>query len=518
MKKSKKGKEVIAISNYVKEVNKDIELPKKVYIMDTTLRDGEQTPGAALTTNEKIEIAHYLDELNVDVIEAGFPAVSDGEFNAVKEIAKSVKCDVMALTRALEKDIDIAAKTDVKWIHTFIGTSKLHREYKLKMSKEQIKERAIKAVEYIKSLGFKCEFSCEDATRTEFDFLVDVYRNAELAGADKLNIPDTVGVMTPRATYELVKKLKKELKKPLSIHCHNDFGLAVANSLAAIEAGAMQVHCTVNGLGERGGNASLEQTAISLYAFYGIKTVKLNLLTKVSEIVEKYMGIPVQPNTPVVGRNAFAHESGIHVHGVSSNAFTYEPYTPELVGNKRTIIIGKHSGSHAIKNALEHRGIKLSEKELELIMKAIKEHADKGNIITEKDVLSLTSSITGKNIKEGIELKELIVTTGNNIRPVAMIKLNYKGKERTGIAYGKGPVDAAVNAMKTALNDLQTLELTKFRIDAIGTGSDTTGEVFIRLEDKKGNSYFGRAVNNDIVIASINAFIDAYNKLLNKNI
>ncbi|MEM4295194.1 MAG: 2-isopropylmalate synthase [Candidatus Anstonellales archaeon] len=502
----------IAISDYVKDTKKHLNLPGKVLILDTTLRDGEQTPGASLTKDEKLDIAHWLEKLGVNVIEAGFPSVSEGEFNAVKEIAETTKCDVMALTRALKQDIDKAAKTNVKWIHTFIGTSKLHREYKLKMSKEEIKKKAMEAVEHIKELGLKCEFSCEDATRTELDYLLDVYKSACDAGADKINVPDTVGVMTPRATFELISNIRKHIKKPISMHCHNDFGLAVANSLAGVEAGAMQVHCTVNGIGERGGNASLEQVAISLYAFYGIKTVKLNMLMGVSEIVEKYIGISIPPNAPVVGRNAFSHESGIHVHGVMGNALTYEPYSPELVGNKRTIIIGKHSGAHAIRAIVEKYGVMLDENELAIVMRKIKEYADKGNAITERDVLSIVENITGKTKQGGLELKEFLVTTGNNIKPIARVELLFNGKIYEASGIGTGPIDAAIDAIKKALKKLPDLKLVKFRIDAIGSGTDTEGEVFIKLEHENGKVYFGRAVDRDIIKASINAFVDAYNK------
>jgi 2-isopropylmalate synthase len=322
---------------YIETVKKTMKLPENVRILDTTLRDGEQTPGVAITVDEKIRIAKKLDKLGVDTMEVGFPASSPGEMRAAREILKlGLNSNICGLARVLRGDIDAAIDCDVDYIHTFIGTSPLHREYKLKMGQEEILSKAVDSVEYIKDHGITAEFSAEDATRTEFDFLKKIYAAVEDAGVDYINVPDTVGVMVPSSMRFLISELKREINVPVSVHCHDDFGLAVANSLSSVEAGAEQVHATINGLGERAGNASLEEVVMALTSQYNIKTnIKTQLLVDTSEFVSRITGIKMPPNKAIVGDNAFAHEAGIHVHGVLQKAETYEPITPEMVGHTR---------------------------------------------------------------------------------------------------------------------------------------------------------------------------------------
>jgi len=310
---------------------------KVISIFDTTLRDGEQTPGVSLTPEDKIEIAHKLDSLGVDTIEAGFPLVSKGEYEAVKRISKEkLRSEICGLARANRMDIDTAIECDVDCIHTFIATSDIHMKYKLKMSKEEVLKAAVDSVEYAKKHGVVVEFSPEDASRTDFSYLMDVLKAVTDAKADRINIPDTVGVMDPRNVYDWISKITDSIKIPISIHCHNDFGLAVANSLTAVEAGATQVHATINGLGERAGNASLEEIVMNIHLLLKKKTnINTKLLYETSKLVTRLTGISVQPNKAIVGENAFGHEAGIHTHGISAKPITYEPISPELVGRKR---------------------------------------------------------------------------------------------------------------------------------------------------------------------------------------
>jgi len=334
----------------------------KVRIFDTTLRDGEQTIGVSLSPEQKLSIAKKLDALGVDAIEAGFPVISDGEFKGVKMItAEGLSCEIVGLTRTIKKDIDVAIDAGLDSVHTFIATSDIHLEYKLKMTRDQALEKAIEAVEYGKSRGLQVEFSAEDATRTDREFLKKVFGEVAKAGADRVNIPDTVGYCTPEYMAELTRDTVEVTKLPVSVHCHNDFGLAVANALSGIHAGASCAHVTINGIGERAGNASLEELVMSLQCLQfnekyetGIKT---ELLYDTSRYVSKLVGMTVQPNKAIVGENAFGHESGIHTHGVLSNPLTYEPISPELVGRSRWLQVGKHAGIHGMNAMLQDFGI-----------------------------------------------------------------------------------------------------------------------------------------------------------------
>jgi len=375
---------------------------KKVRIFDTTLRDGEQAPGIDLTVEQKVKIARQLARLGVDVIEAGFPAASEGEFIATKKILEEVgdQVEVIGLSRANKQDIDRTIDTGLSSIHVFIATSDIHLKYKLKMTREEVLERIYESVRYAKDHGLIVEYSPEDATRTDEEFLLKAVKTAIEAGADRINIPDTVGVMHPFKFYDLISKVVKVTEgKIVSVHCHNDFGLATANSIAGVMAGARQVHVTVNGIGERAGNASLEEVVMALKKLLGYEVnVKTYLLYETSRLVAELTGVPIPYFKAIVGENAFGHESGIHVHGVIENPLTYEPISPEEVGNFRRIALGKHSGIHGLRKLLSEQGIELSDEELREVLKEIKKLAESGHKVTVDDAKAIAIKISTKKI------------------------------------------------------------------------------------------------------------------------
>lgn len=493
----------------------NMNLADDVYIFDTTLRDGEQAPGVALTVDEKIQIAQKLDKLGVDKLEAGFPASSKGEVMACSQIKDIIDATTVGLARTVKKDIDAVLEADLDYMHTFIGTSPLHRDYKLKMDKETIIETAIAGVEYGKDHGLTVEFSAEDATRTEKEFLIDVYRAVVDAGADFLNVPDTVGVLTPVVTKELILDLKAEFKTPISVHFHNDFGLATANTLTAIENGANQAHVTVNGIGERTGNASLEELAVTLKAVYGIDIgIDTTQLYNMSEFVGRITGIKMPVNKPIVGDNAFAHESGIHVHGILNNALTYEPISPELVGHSRRIIIGKHTGANALRSKLEQYHIDLDDQQFKRVFDQIKALGDKGKTITDSDLKAIAITEISAAKETPIKLIGLGLLSGAVVSPTATVKLEIDGVVKETSSTGVGPVDAALNAIKDLISDTMDIELEEYNLEAITGGTDALAEVFTITSDSHGNKSTGRATNDDIVMASISAVLDSINKLL----
>ncbi|MBS7606975.1 2-isopropylmalate synthase [Candidatus Bathyarchaeota archaeon] len=492
-----------------------------VRIFDTTLRDGEQTPGVSLTPEEKMEIAAQLDKLGVDVIEAGFPSASKGEQKAIKDIANAgFRASICALARALRSDIDAALQCDVKYIHTFISTSEVQMKYALNMTPEEVIETAIEAIQYIKDHGAICEFSPMDATRTDIEFLKRVCRAAEEAGADYINIPDTVGIMTPKSMERLIRELREVVKVPLSVHCHNDFGLAVANSLAGVEGGAAQVHVTVNGLGERAGNAALEEVVMGLHLLYNKRTgINTRLLYETSKIVSRLTGVVIQPNKAIVGENAFAHESGIHTRGVVVKPLTFEPFNPELVGRRRKLIAGKHAGRHGIKAELEEAGFQPTEEQLKEIVARVKELGDKGKTVTDADLFAIARTVMGKTAEEKIvELSDLAVVTGVRVIPTASVKLIIDGKEYIAAETGVGPVDAAIKAIQKITSSLANVRLKEYRLEALTGGSDAVAEVIIKVEDNEGNIVSARGAREDIVMASVEAMISGINKILLKRL
>ncbi|MDR2966655.1 MAG: 2-isopropylmalate synthase [Methanobacteriaceae archaeon] len=502
--------------NNVNNLKKQKNILNSIKIFDTTLRDGEQAPGVALTTDEKIQIAQKLDNLGVDTIELGFPAVSEGEKNSAKLIRElGLNANLCGLSRVIKNDIDALIDCDLTYMHTFIGTSPLHRDYKLKKSKEEILNMTVEAIEYAKDHGITTEFSAEDATRTEQDYLIDIFKAAEDAGADLINVPDTVGILIPSSAETLIATLKEELKSPISVHFHNDFGLAVANSLMAFEAGAKQAHLTVNGIGERGGNASLEEFIMSLVIAYGIDLdVDTTQLFNLSDFVSRITGIKMPPNKPIVGENAFAHESGIHVHGVLENAATYEPIPPEIVGHSRKIALGKHTGANALKAKLNEYDIEMNEDQFCSVYDQIKTLGDKGKCVTDADLKAIAVTALGQAKKESIKLLGLSVMSGESVSSTATVKLLIEDEEKETSKTGVGPVDAALNAIQYLVKGTTNIELEEYHIEAITGGTDALAEVFVITSDEHGNKATGRATREDVIMASVDAVLNSINKIL----
>ncbi|MCX7920261.1 MAG: 2-isopropylmalate synthase [bacterium] len=497
----------------------------RIIIFDTTLRDGEQSPGASLNTKEKLQIARQLAKLGVDVIEAGFPISSPGDFEAVHLIAKSVQGPTIAgLARAHPADIDRcweAVKPAKKpRIHTFIATSDIHIEKKLRKSKEEVIDIAVKAVKRAKGYTEDVEFSCEDAARTDKDYMCDVVEAVIDAGATTVNIPDTVGYSNPFEFGQLIKYIMENVPNIknaiLSVHCHNDLGLAVANSLAAILNGARQVECTINGIGERAGNASLEEIVMNLKTrqdFFKVTTgIKTEEIYRTSRLVSTLTGIPVQPNKAIVGSNAFAHEAGIHQDGVLKERLTYEIMTPESVGWKGTsMVMGKHSGRHAFKARLAELGYAdLSEEQIQKAFERFKVLADKKKTIFDEDLIAIVEDEMAV-FPETYVFDYLHVTSGTEITPTAKVRLLKSGKPITVEAKGDGPVDAAYIAIDK-ITKLKP-ELLKYGIKSITGGTDALGEVSVTLR-AKGMTISGRGSSEDIIIASAKAYLNAINKVL----
>ncbi len=496
----------------------------RVFIFDTTLRDGEQSPGCSMNKEEKLRLARQLESLRVDVIEAGFPISSDGDFEAVQEIAKTVKeCTVAALARAVKGDIDraweaiqYAAKPR---IHTFIATSDLHLKYKLKKTREQVLEDAVKAVRYAKSLCNEVEFSCEDASRSDIEFLCQVIEAAIDAGATIINLPDTVGYAVPDEYGAMFKAVREHIpninKAILSAHCHNDLGLAVANSLAALQNGARQVECTVNGIGERAGNASLEEIVMAIKTRrerLGLYTnVKTEEIMKTSKLLTSLTGMIVQRNKAIVGANAFAHEAGIHQDGILKSPITYEIMTPQSVGIKESrLILGKHSGRHALKQRYAELGYQLTDEELERAYKMFCSIADKKKEIFDEDLEAIIE-VGVTSTEEFYQLENLQITSGTNLRPTATVELRHGSDLLFDSATGDGPVDASYRAIERMTGIIG--ELKEYTIKAVHSGHDALGEVFVRVEFD-GILYNGRAASTDIITGSVNAYLEAMNRAL----
>ncbi len=487
----------------------------KIEIFDTTLRDGEQAPGIALSPEDKVRIAYALDDLGVDYIEAGFAVSSAVESETIKTIMDAgMHATVLSLARSVHKDIDAAAETGVKYVHTFIGTSPLHREYKLKMSKEQIIEKAVESVEYARSRGMEVQFSCEDATRTELDYMIEVYKAVVDAGACAINVPDTVGVIVPQGMRYLVGEIAKEVKVPISVHCHNDMGMAVANTLAAVEAGATICQATVNGIGERTGNAALEQVAVNLFANYNVNTIDLQKIGQTSALIQRLTGFPMGLNQPVVGRNAFAHESGIHVHGVMGNSATYEPFRPEMVGVQRHIVIGKHSGAHSVHQRLEALNVSFPEERMGELMETIKATAIGDKEIDDAELIALADHVLYKSsmVEPAVILDGVAVMSGKGVTSTATVNMRINGEARTFAEVGVGPVDASLRAIAEAVNPAITLE--EYKLGAINGNSDSLCEVTVMVKNVQGDGFssVGRAVGLDVVMTSVDAMIAAINR------
>jgi 2-isopropylmalate synthase len=500
----------------------------RVIVFDTTLRDGEQSPGATMNLSEKLELAHALADLGVDVIEAGFPKASPGDFEEVQEIARRVQGPVICgLARCAADDIEAAwnALKDAarKRIHVFLATSPIHREYKLKMTREQVVQRAVEGV--LKARGFveDVEFSAEDAARTELDFLSEVVERVIEAGATTVNIPDTVGYAIPHQFADVIRHLKKTVRNidraVLSVHCHNDLGLAVANTLAALDAGARQVECTINGLGERAGNCSLEEVVMALRTrsdHFGLHTqIQTKRLYPTSRLVSNITGIEVQRNKAIVGQNAFAHEAGIHQHGMLQHHSTYEIMRPEDVGISATqLVLGKHSGRHAFRQRIEELGYHVTEDQLQVLFEDFKILADKKKDIYDGDIESLIEGrIHHESARDTWKIVSVHAMGGKGPLPSASVCLEHQNGERfQEAACGEGPIFAAFNAMEKITNI--PVKLRDYRVRSVTVGKDSQGEVTVEVEHQ-GQTIKGRATSLDIIDASAHAFIDALNRCMN---
>ena len=492
----------------------------RLYIFDTTLRDGEQVPGCQLNTVEKIQVAKALEQLGVDVIEAGFPISSPGDFNSVIEISKAVTWPVIcALTRAVERDIDTAFEAlkyaKHKRIHTGIGTSDEHILYKFNSDREHILEQAIAATKYAKRYVDDVEFYCEDAGRTDNEYLARVVEAVIKAGATVVNIPDTTGYCLPQEYFEKIKYLKEHVdgidRAIISTHCHNDLGMATANTLNGVMAGARQVEVTINGIGERAGNTSLEEIAMILKCHKSLQidtNINTTKIYPTSRMVSSLMNMPVQPNKAIVGRNAFAHSSGIHQDGVLKNVHTYEIMDPKDVGiDDNSIVLTARSGRAALKHRLHVNGVDLEESKLDKVYEKFLLLADQKKEVTDADALMLAGADMADT--HAVRLDFLQVTTGKGVKSVASIGLDISGQKFEAAASGNGPVDAAIKALKKIIMKQMTLK--EFTIQAISKGSDDVGKVHMQVE-YDGSLYYGFGANTDIVTASVEAYIDCINK------
>ncbi|MDD5071476.1 MAG: 2-isopropylmalate synthase [Patescibacteria group bacterium] len=498
-------------------------MSSEIKIFDTTLRDGEQSPGASMNTAEKIGIAIQLEKLGVDTIEAGFPILSDGEFEAVSTISKTLKrAEVAALSRTKMEDIDRAWQA-VKHavnpkIHIFIATSDIHLEEKLFMTREKMLTEAIKAVSYARTLTDNVEFSAEDGSRSDRDFLCRVFEAVINAGANVVNLPDTVGYAIPKEFGELVAYVKRNTsnmdKAILSVHCHNDLGLATANTLAAIEAGARQVEVTINGIGERAGNTSLEEVIMTLRTRSNSLPFKTGVQTKLihqtSRMVSIITGMVVQPNKAIVGANAFAHEAGIHQDGVLKNPMTYEIMNPSDIGlSASNLILGRHSGKHALRERLSQMGYALNDQELRLVFKKFKELADRKKYVVDEDLEILVAE--GQSRTTDIFILDCLhVACGTKTPPMASIKLAINGQPVHGDGHGNGPIDAVFDAIAKLTET--SLELLEFNISALSSGADSQGRVTVRVQED-GLMAIGQGNDPDIVVASAKAYLNGLNRL-----
>ncbi len=499
-------------------------MAKTIKIFDTTLRDGEQSPGCSMNLTEKIEVAKQLELLNVDIIEAGFAIASPMDFESVKAISEAVKtATVASLARATYKDID-AAYEAVKGavnprIHTFLATSPIHMQYKLKMSEEEVIARVKEMVSYAKKYCSDVEFSAEDASRSDKEFLARVMETAINAGATTVNIPDTVGYSTPEEFASYITYLKEHVpnidKADISVHCHNDLGMAVANSLAAVKAGATQVECTINGIGERAGNTSLEEVAMAIKTrqdYYDATTnINTRQIYRSSKLISTITGVSIPPNKAIIGANAFAHESGIHQHGMLQNRATYEIMTPESIGKpSEQMVLGKHSGRHAFEERLKILGYQLTKEELDRTFEHFKVLADKKKSITDRDIEAL---LANKKVQtnETYSLERFVINSGNTITSTAMIKVKCGDEFIEKVATGDGPIDAAFKTVNMITE--QNFILDDYVIHAVTEGEDALGEAVVKL-NLDGKKATGRAISTDIVEASIKAYLNGVNKLM----
>lgn len=485
-----------------------------IKVLDTTLRDGEQTPGVSLTPLEKLRIATKLDEIGIDYIEAGSAITSEGERSSIKEIAKQgFSAEILSFSRPLTVDIDYCIDCDVDGVNLVVPTSDLHISDKLKTTRDELIELSNCAIEYCKDHGLIVELSAEDASRSDISFLKYVFTNGIDYGADRICVCDTVGILIPDTSFELFNSLN-DISSPIAVHCHNDFGLAVANTLSALKGGASEIHTTINGIGERAGNTSFEECVVSIDRLFSqfSTNIKINEIYDISKLVARSTGVYIQPNKAIVGENAFAHESGIHSDGIIKNSATYEPMTPELVGRTRKFIIGKHMGTHGLDNRLKELGLNVNENQLKQICDDIKELADKGKTVTDVDLQVIADNVLEINHEDRIKLDEVTIVSGNKVMPTASVKITIDGEEILNAGVGLGPVDAAINAIKS-LDIFNDVDLIEYHVDSITGGTDAFIDVIIKLQ--KGDKVVSaRGTEPDIINASVKAYIAGVNRLL----
>jgi len=486
----------------------------EVTVFDTTLRDGEQTPGIAFAFEQKLEIARQLSDIGVHAIEAGFPASSKPEKETIAAIKKlGLEAKICGLARMTKADVDACLDCDVDIVHVFIPTSDIQRVHTINKTREEVLEISAEIIRYVRDHLGLCMFSAMDATRTDWDYLIRVFQTAADAGATIINVPDTVGVISPSGMKTLITRIAREIDCPIDVHCHNDFGLAVANTIAAVEAGASQVQVTVNGLGERAGNADLAQTVMIMESIYRIKTgIRKERLVETSRLVSRFSGINIPPTQPVVGENVFSHESGIHSHGVIKCTETFEPgiMTPEMVGHRRRLTLGKHVGRHAVRQMLTDVHVSPSDSELDMIVEKVKAIANRGKRVTDADLYEIAESAMGIELYHKVlTLQDIAIMTGNHVIPTASVKATVNGKEHVFSSVGNGPVDAALNAILGIVPAHVLLK--EFNIEAISGGSDAMCHVTIAVEDEHGKIYDASGTGDDIVLASVEALVNAIN-------
>jgi len=481
--------------------------------LDTTLRDGEQTPGVSLNPNQKLEIASRLSDIGVDVIEAGSAAASDGEREAIRLIVDAgLKAEICTFARALPLDIDYAADCGADSIHLVVPVSDLHIAKKMRKTRDEVARMAMDAVEYAKGRGLIVELSGEDASRADQGFLHSLFSAGIEQGADRLCFCDTVGLLTPEKVAEFIPPLAQIA--PLSIHCHDDLGFAVTNTMAALKNGASCAHVTVNGLGERAGNTPFEEIVMALEVLYAYPTrIRKDLLYPLSSIVSRHTGVPLAVNKAIVGEMAFTHESGIHAHGVIREPSTYESVKPETVGRKRRIVLGKHSGSASVEAALHEMNYKADDKQIKEIVKRVKQLGDEGKRVTDADLMALADAVLAIECKPVIKMRQFTATSGSHMIPTASVTLVVNGQEMTGAATGDGPVDAAMQVLRKCVGEVADIRLEEYHVDAIQGGTDALVEVTVRLS-KDGKIITSRGARTDIIMASVEAMIAGMNRLL----
>lgn len=489
---------------------------KEPMVLDTTLRDGEQTPGVSLNIEQKLLIAEALDKLGVDIIEAGTAIASEGDFKAIKEISNAgLNAEICSFARIKKIDIDAATDADADSIFMVAPSSEIHISSKFPgKSEDDVIEMSVEAVEYAKERGLIVEFGAEDASRAKLEFIKRLFKAVVDAGADRLTFADTVGVLTPEKAENIMKELTSEFNVPIAIHCHDDFGFATVNTVFAVKGGASEFHATVNGIGERAGNAALEEVVIALEVLYNIKT-KINKknIYNVSKLVEKLTKVSIPPNKAIVGENAFTHESGIHTSAILRNASTYEPITPEMVGRTRHIVLGKHAGRASVEAIMKELGYKATPEQMKEILARIKEIGDKGKRITDADVRTIIETVLQIRREKKIKLEDLSIVSGINIMPTASVKIKINGKEKIEAAVGLGPVDAAINAIKKAVTELGDIELVSYHVDAITGGTDALVDVVVQL--RRGDKIVtARGARTDIIMASVEAVLEGLNMLV----